>query len=119
MIRVEADTAGLALAVRGHAGSGDPGRDLICAGVSALVLALREELLWLESRGQLSLDTLQLEPGLALIRCSAPPECRTGPETAFDTAVRGLRLLERLFGAYVQVLPRDSIHPHRAEGPGT
>ena len=43
MIRAEAE--GHSLRVRGHAGSGEPGRDLICAGVSALVLALREELL--------------------------------------------------------------------------
>ena len=47
MIRAEA--GGRSLRLRGHAGSGEPGHDLICAGVSALVLALREELLHLEA----------------------------------------------------------------------
>ena len=42
MIRAVAEEFGIRL--RGHAGSGEPGRDLICAGVSALVLALREGL---------------------------------------------------------------------------
>ena len=44
MIRAEYVPREHTLLVRGHAGSGDPGRDLVCAGVSALVLALREEL---------------------------------------------------------------------------
>ena len=101
MIRAEAE--GLSLRLRGHAGSGEPGRDLICAGVSALVLALREELLHLEGQGALRLRTLRLEPGDAEIRCEPVPGREEAVKVAFDTVLRGLRLLERLFGEYVEV----------------
>ena len=106
MIRAEA--GGHSLRIRGHAGSGEPGRDLICAGVSALVLALREELLHLEGRGALRFRTLRLEPGDAEIRCDAVPGGEEAVETAFGTVVRGLRLLERLFGEHVQVSIADT-----------
>ena len=69
MIRAEYVPHEHTLLVRGHAGSGDPGRDLVCAGVSALVLALREELLQLEEEGMVNIRRLQLEPGYADIRC--------------------------------------------------
>ena len=101
MIRAEAGS--LSLRLRGHAGSGEPGRDLICAGASALVLALREELLHLEEQGALRLRTLRLEPGDAEIRCDPVPGREEAAKTAFDTVLRGLRLLERLFGEYVEV----------------
>ena len=100
MIRAEAE--GCALRLRGHAGSGEPGHDLICAGVSALVLALREELLYLEGRGDLHLRSLRLEPGDAELLWEPAPG-KEAAAAAFDTVLRGLRLLERLFGEYVEV----------------
>lgn len=114
MIRAEA--GGRSLRLRGHAGSGEPGHDLICAGVSALVLALREELLHLEELGALRLDTLRLEPGDAEIRWDPVPGREEAVETAFDTVIRGLRLLERLFGDYVAIRTgagpeEDSLQP--------
>jgi len=100
---IRAEVEGLSLRLRGHAGSGEPGRDLICAGVSALVLALREELLWLESQGVLRFTTLKLEPGDAEIRCVPLPGREEAVQTAFDTVARGLGLLGKLFGAFVEV----------------
>jgi uncharacterized protein YsxB (DUF464 family) len=105
MIRAEAE--GCALRLRGHAGSGEPGHDLICAGVSALVLALREELLYLEGRGDLRLRSLRLEPGDAELLWEPAPGREEAAQTAFDTVLRGLRLLERLFGEHVQVTVPD------------
>ena len=101
MIRAVAEDFGIRL--RGHAGSGEPGRDLICAGVSALVLALREELLHLEDEGAVRFRTLRLEPGDAEIRCDPVPGGEEAARVAFDTVLRGLRLLERLFGEHVEV----------------
>lgn len=102
MIRAEYVPEELTLLVRGHAGSGDPGRDLVCAGVSALVLALREELLGLEEAGALSIRRLRLEPGFADLRC-VPTSRGEGAELVYDTVVRGLELLQRLFGEFVEV----------------
>ena len=59
MIRAEYSARELRLQVRGHAGSADPGRDLICAAASALLLALREELLALEEAGRLSIRAVE------------------------------------------------------------
>ena len=105
MIRAEAE--GLSLRLRGHAGSGEPGHDLVCAGVSALVLALREELLHLEDEGALRFRTLRLEPGDAEICCDPVPGGEAAARVAFDTVLRGLRLLERLFGDLVEVRDGD------------
>ena len=102
MIRAEYVPREHTLLVRGHAGSGEPGRDLICAGVSALVLALREELLHLEAAGEGKILSLRLEPGDAEVRWEPIPG-KEAAQTAFDTVLRGLRLLERLFGEYVEV----------------
>ena len=102
MIRVEYNPRATRLLVQGHAGSGDPGRDLVCAGVSALLLALREELLALEEEGKLSIRRLQLEPGYADIRAKGDEA-----ELVYDTVVRGLELLERLFGEFVKVHRAD------------
>lgn len=102
MIRAEYVPHEHTLLVRGHAGSGDPGRDLVCAGVSALVLALREELLQLEEEGMVNIRRLQLEPGYADIRCD-PATRGEGTERVYDTVVRGLELLQKLFGEFVEV----------------
>ena len=102
MIRAEYVPTEHTLVVRGHAGSGDPGRDLVCAGVSALVLALREELLQLEEAGAVSIRRLQLEPGFADIRC-VPGTNGEGTELVYDTVVKGLELLQKLFGEFVEV----------------
>ena len=90
------------LLIRGHAGSGDPGRDLVCAGASALVLALRQELLRLEEAGAVNIRRLQLEPGFADIRC-VPAAHGDGVELVYETVVGGLELLQKLFGEFVEV----------------
>ena len=70
---------------RGHAGAGDPGRDLICAGVTALILALRENT---EQVG----GTIRLEPGNAELRGDCP-EAREG----FRAICRGFSYLAGAF----------------------
>ena len=89
------------LYVTGHADYA-PGHDIVCAGVSALVLALREELLQLEEAGAVSIRRLQLEPGFADIRC-VPGTNGEGTELVYDTVVKGLELLQKLFGEFVEV----------------
>lgn len=91
------------LRARGHAGSGDPGRDLVCAGVSALVLTLRENLLALEGQGKLSLKVLAAELGAAQFWCRPEAGEEQAVAGVFETVVRGMKLLERLFGDFVVV----------------
>lgn len=102
MIRAEYAPREHTLLVRGHAGSGDPGRDLVCAGVSTLVLALRQELLRLEEAGAVSIRRLRLEPGYAEL-CGVPAAHGDGLELVYETVVGGLELLQKLFGEYVTI----------------
>jgi len=103
MIRVNYCREDWALEVRGHSGSADPGKDLICAGVTALVLTLRENLLELERQHQLSIRSLAAQPGEAAFRCKPRPGAEERLEQLFDAFMQGFLLLERLFGAYIRV----------------
>lgn len=82
MIRVEYDPRVPALTVRGHAGF-CPGTDPVCAGVSALVYTLAENL---GERGQ-----TVLLPGRAWVTAPGCP----GAAAVFDVVCRGLALMAR------------------------
>lgn len=55
--------------VQGHAHSGQPGQDLVCAAVSALVYTLAANVGQLEESGQARVVSLRLEAGDAEIEC--------------------------------------------------
>jgi uncharacterized protein YsxB (DUF464 family) len=77
---------------RGHAGY-DPGKDVVCAGISALVCALAGYAL--DAPG----GDAVLESGGALIRCRAG--VRT--QTAFEVVLRGLRQIELSYPEHIRV----------------
>lgn len=77
------------LKVTGHAGAGPAGQDVVCAGVSALVCTLGENL---RRRG----GTVQLERGLAVLRC---PDA----EEVFEAFGVGLRLLADRYPQWIQI----------------
>ena len=87
MIRAEA--GGHSLRIWGHAGSGEPGRDLICAAVSALTLTLAANV-----EGKEKAEII-LHPGNSRISCT--------PDAAevFDCICMGFDLLARRFPEYV------------------
>lgn len=57
------------LTIEGHAHSGEPGQDLVCAACSALAYTLAANVGRLESQGQVQDVIVQLEPGNAEISC--------------------------------------------------
>ena len=57
------------LTIRGHAHSGEPGQDLVCAGVSTLAYTLAANVGNLQERGQARNVTVLLDPGDAEIAC--------------------------------------------------
>lgn len=57
------------LTIEGHAHSGEPGQDLVCAACSALAYTLAANVGRLESQGQVRDVIVQLEPGNAEISC--------------------------------------------------
>lgn len=57
------------LTIEGHAHSGEPGQDLVCAACSALAYTLAANVGNMETRGQVQDVIVQLEPGNAVIGC--------------------------------------------------
>jgi len=97
MIRVLREP-GLGLRVWGHACSAPAGQDLVCAGVSALVITLCSRVKELERAGAASPRELTASPGYASIRCE---EGSGQLREAFDTVTAGLRLLSGAYPEYV------------------
>lgn len=95
MIEILYDRAEPRLTLRGHAGEGVPGRDIVCAGVSALVYALALQVEAMEKRGLAADVHVQLRRGRADIRCRPVEE---GPVlAAFDTVAGGLRVISKSY----------------------
>jgi len=80
------------ITLRGHAGSAEYGHDLICAAVSALVMALAENLRDFPGR------EIRLESGNASLACPHTPEA----EGIFACFRKGFQLLGELFPEHVQ-----------------
>ena len=80
--------------LKGHAGSDVYGRDLVCAGVSALALTLGETVAALPGA------QVALQPGDSRVFCE-PDEKAV---TAFDCICRGFDLLARKYPGYVSFL---------------
>lgn len=57
------------LTVEGHAHSGVPGQDLVCAGCSTLAYTLAANVGHMEDSGQVRNVIVKLEPGKAEISC--------------------------------------------------
>lgn len=103
MIRVRYTRAGAehALEVTGHAGF-CPGNDVVCAGCSAVVLAL---LGYLRNAPEhvTALDEQIAEPGMARVRCTGD-DCAA---QAFRQAVIGLLQIQEGYPDYLQVAVRE------------
>lgn len=75
--------------IRGHAGAGPPGEDLVCAAASMLVQTLARTVLRLEAQGETAAVRIRIRPGSAAIRCR-----NTAPARAAFRVIRdGFSLL--------------------------
>ncbi len=90
------------LRVRGHAGAGEPGEDIVCAAVSILVMTLLENIRELEAEGLVTVRTLGMGPGSATLWCEAAQEHRQKLEAVFTTIGKGFQLLGNEAGQFVQ-----------------
>ena len=94
MTRVLMNWEDMTLVAEGHAGMGDPGKDIVCAGASVLVYALLNTLLDAERRGRVELD-LQVLKDSGSMRIHA--KAKSGEESRirayFKVAVMGYKAL--------------------------
>lgn len=103
-IRVRRDGAGrvTGFTVRGHAGYAEAGRDIVCAGVTAVVFTA---LLGLRSVARIP-HTVRQEDREGYIDCRlevGTPDAERTAQAILETMVLGLRDIEKDYGDYVRV----------------
>lgn len=92
------------LTINGHAGYAEYGKDIVCAGVSAIAFAL---LGWLENNQEeiTQLDELMVEDGQVYIACAGSDNVNV----AFQVALMGFIQIAREHPEYVTIsYDRDS-----------
>ena len=83
--------------IRGHAGSGEAGHDLVCAAVSILAYTLAAFVLRIEEIGSATHSTAALRSGEAEIACT-PAEEKSGEITrVMDAVCEGFAILAEEF----------------------
>ena len=81
------------LTMEGHAHSGTPGHDLVCAGASAMAYTLAANVGNMETNGQVRDVTVVLEPGKAEISCRAKSKYTAIVERIFAAVCVGFEML--------------------------
>lgn len=87
--------------IRGHAEFAPAGKDIVCAGASALALTLSACLQKEEARGTLRLLSIRQEPGWLEIQAAPTLSGVERLSTLLESAEEGFRLLARQYPAYV------------------
>ena len=85
------------LRLRGHAGAGEPGKDPVCAAVSALALTLAYNVAQLVTQGNATRPEIRLEQGDSAIRCRSRGRSQPVVTLMFDTVCAGFALLQSLY----------------------
>ena len=103
MILVNYDRSNNRLTVEGHAGSGEPGRDLICASASILAYTLASFAANTAEVGHSDPERLEirLDPGDTLVSCGAVPHLKPVITLVFDSICAGFELLARDYPDYI------------------
>ena len=81
------------LNIDGHAYSGEPGHDLVCASASILAYTLAASVKNMVSAGQVKEPIIELDAGRAKIACKPPPANKSVVTLMFDTVCAGFELL--------------------------
>ena len=101
MVRISWKPEGF-LQVRGHAGSGEKGKDLICAAVSTLVLTLAANTERMVREGWITAPVIRLTDGAALICGNPRPEYRESVGLVFGSICTGFHVLAEKYPEYVE-----------------
>ena len=102
MVRITWKPEGF-LQVKGHAGSAEKGKDLVCAAVSTLVLTLAANTDRMARAGWVTEPVIRLGEGDALIRCDPQPDYRAAVELVFGSLCQGFCLLADKYPEYVKI----------------
>ena len=97
----------MGMRVRGHAGFGQKGQDIVCAAVSILTLTAARETERMYEKGFLRcLPETVLREGFASVTVCPLPRFRQQVSASFRFARTGLRLLARQYPRHVRLKGR-------------
>ena len=88
--------------VEGHAYSDEPGKDLVCAGASAIVYTLAANAMQLQEQGAVKKADVKLEPGNARIHCKAVSRYKATVTVIMDAVCMGLEMLASQYPQYIR-----------------
>lgn len=97
MVTVTYHRSTFRLTADGHAGAGKKGTDVVCAGVSALVLTLGANVADLCLQENAGNPVLRTETGKAEIACTPKKGMEQVARLMFDTVCEGFALLQKLY----------------------
>ena len=89
MIEVVFDQEKMSVLATGHAGSAPKGEDLVCAGVTTLVLTLADNVECMKEAGMVEQSAVSIQEGVARIMCIPNPEYAHVVELVFRSICRG------------------------------
>lgn len=101
MIVIRYDRAHNLVTLRGHAGAGVMGQDIICAAVSALCYTLAANVRALKKEGAVRETVIKLSPGKAMIGCTPAKGREAQVQIVFTTLCLGLTTLAEGYPEYV------------------
>ena len=99
------------IAVRGHAGSAEEGKDLVCAAVSALVLTAAANVRRMEDKGCTYSTAVTVDKGDAELAVNPKAYFRLSIMQILDAICAGFEVLSREYPEYV----RYEVHQAEAE----
>lgn len=101
MIKVIYHEAHCRVTVEGHAYSGEPGKDLVCAGASALAYTLAANVGQLEECGYVRDVCLRLDSGAAEIGCRPKRRFTALVGCVMRSVCMGFEMLARQYPRYI------------------
>ena len=93
MIKVIYNRSYHRLTVEGHAQSGEPGHDLVCAAASALAYTMAANVAHMADNGQAREPVMKLNPGEAEVWCKPVARFKSTVTLIFDSVCVGFELL--------------------------
>ena len=105
MTKIQMNWDKMQLVMSGHAGAAEPGKDIVCAGISTLAQALQQTLMemnverklnWLEWAGSAASGSMSL--------ATVPKgEYRAEVRACFRLCLTGLRMLAESYPEYIEL----------------
>ena len=102
MVKVTYHRRAHRLTANGHAGSAEKGHDLVCTGVSCLVLTLASNVAELSASEHARHPIMRLREGDAWVSCIPSPGKNSLVTMVFDVICTGFELLQTLHPENIQ-----------------